>query len=418
MACLPEHGRILCTKCFDTKPEFDKTKRVEGFWRITSNPLAWGNPNAETVVLGFSKGPTQAGALATTPHNDIAYKGGRANVAKILAHIGMLSIPVGHDPSTCISEKIANSTGSFHFGSLIRCTVERFDEGSSEWKGSGGGMLDKFVATAFGQSVARNCIQQHLANFSDNTKLIVMFGLGSKLNYVKASFNLFMDVLGGAWSWINDVAYTNGKIIVVHVEHFASQGALISQWMGTGGHERGKYGQLAKDAVASAFTIRETQHTKTLTIDKTILTAKVTTNRSITPPQLEERDFKVQGISIGVRSDIGIILKTIEESGYRLVNENKKLAEFCSESGKSMYVLKTGATLNNIKVMVHPGLNSEALRRLSGVDSVSPEHRFHSNMPQFPKRLHTGKTEITFGWQLTIGTLGALESFLNSFDEM
>ena len=91
MSCLPEHGRIRCTACFESSNvEFDRTKQTEGNWRITANPLAWGNSEAEIVVLGFSKGPTQAGALEHTPHDEIAYKGSRLNFGKILAHVGLI----------------------------------------------------------------------------------------------------------------------------------------------------------------------------------------------------------------------------------------------------------------------------------------------------------------------------------------
>jgi hypothetical protein len=68
---------------------FDNTKRTssEGTWRITSNPLAWGNAEPDIVVLGFSKGPTQVGALASAPHNAIAYKGSRTTIS------GFMSLP-------------------------------------------------------------------------------------------------------------------------------------------------------------------------------------------------------------------------------------------------------------------------------------------------------------------------------------
>ena len=90
MSNLPEHGRIECTDCFSQKAvTFDHSKESDAGWRITANPLAWGNRTAEVVVLGFSKGPTQAGALASTPHNESAYMGSRLNVGKILAHVGL-----------------------------------------------------------------------------------------------------------------------------------------------------------------------------------------------------------------------------------------------------------------------------------------------------------------------------------------
>ena len=91
MSCLPRHGRVSCSRCHtESAPAFDVATRTEGEWRITANPLAWGSTTPEVVVLGFSKGPTQAGALASTPHDDIAYKGSRLNVGKILAHVGLI----------------------------------------------------------------------------------------------------------------------------------------------------------------------------------------------------------------------------------------------------------------------------------------------------------------------------------------
>ena len=82
---LPDHGRVACTACFGGEAVvFDASRTGSTNWRITANPCAWGNPNAEVVVLGFSKGPTQAGALARTPHDEIAYKGARHNVGRIL----------------------------------------------------------------------------------------------------------------------------------------------------------------------------------------------------------------------------------------------------------------------------------------------------------------------------------------------
>lgn len=413
---LPSHGRVDCNKCYPTGPiEFDKTCYGEAGWRITANPLAWGNQNAEVVVLGFSKGPTQAGALANTHHDEIAYKGGRGNVGKILAHVGVLSIADGDDPGQVVSRAIANQSGRFHFGSMIRCTVERFEEKTSVWKGSGGGMLDRFLATPFGKKVAHNCTGTFLTNLPPQTKLIVMFGLGTGLNYVKSSFELYRATRGGVWSWLNDVAYTDGKVTVVHVEHFASQGALIPQWMGVDGHARGNYGRQAQDAVASVFktTGRETP---TPTQQAEIRTPVVTERRTV--KSTKENKMPNKSNQAEVDAEVAAILDLVMKSGYSVVNESKKLAAFCSPSGKLIYVVKGGATQNNIKVMVHPSLNAESLRHLTAVDSVENEYRFHSNMTRFPKRINNGKTETPYGWQVSIGTLGGLESFLEAFNAL
>ena len=255
MNCLPEHGRVDCQRCFSgCDTQFDVTKEQSDSWRITSNPLSWGSEEPEVVVLGFSKGPTQAGALANTPHDEIAYKGSRLNVGRILAHVGLIPQVGDNQLKQIVDQMIADDGGRFHFGSLIRCTVERFDHKAQDWKGSGGGMLDKFVGTDFGQRIAKNCTTEFLAHLPDRTKLVVMFGLGTKQNYVREAFKLLERVRLGPWYWINEVAYSDSTITVVHVEHFASQGALIPNWLGKNAHDRSKFGMMARSAVKDALS--------------------------------------------------------------------------------------------------------------------------------------------------------------------
>ncbi len=93
-------------------------------------------------------------------------------------------------------------------------------------------MLDKFVATDFGREVANQCALRFLSGLPETTRLIVMFGLGAKGGYVQAARRLIETARRGSWRWVNKVAYTDGRVTVVHVEHFASQGALIPNWLG------------------------------------------------------------------------------------------------------------------------------------------------------------------------------------------
>lgn len=254
MSCLPAHGRVSCTICHATEsPDFDRTRTRDGDWRITFNPLSWGSVEPEVVVLGFSKGPTQAGALAHAPHDSIAYKGSRGNVGKILAHVGLIPPGPNDELSRRVDRLIAERSGRFHFASLVRCTVERLDPKAAKWKGSGGGMLDKFVATEFGSKVAGNCAKRFLGDLPASTKLVVMFGLGTRMNYVREARKLFSQARPGSWRTVNDVAYSDGSVTVVHVEHFASQGALIPNWLGVNEHERSKLGKMAQEGVRSAI---------------------------------------------------------------------------------------------------------------------------------------------------------------------
>lgn len=255
MTCLPLHGRVSCRICHsDAVVAFDETRTTEGDWRITFNPLSWGTSEPEIVVLGFSKGPTQAGALANSPHDEIAYKGSRLNIGKILAHLGLISSHAPDKLRRHVDTLIADRNGRFHFGSLVRCTVERLDRKAQLWKGTGGGMLDRFVGSSFGARVTSNCASQFLKDLPQRTKLVVMFGLGTRLNYVRESLALFRRVRPGRWTELNDVAYTDGRITVVHVEHFAAQGALIPNWLGERAHARSELGRQAREAVRAALS--------------------------------------------------------------------------------------------------------------------------------------------------------------------
>jgi hypothetical protein len=254
MASLPELGRTECAVCHRGQPyAFDITRTEDAGWRITNNPMAAGNPRPEVVVLGFSKGPTQAGALASKPVEQIAFRGGRTNLAKILHHIGLLTAP----SSLLVDQAIADRSGRFHFASLIRCTVERFDgketEPGKQWKGTGGGMLDKFIAREFGRVVLQNCATRFLSNLPVQTRLIVMLGLGSQGNHVGSCRQALAKARPGPWRTINEVTYTDGKVVVVHTEHFASQGALLPNWLSGELHERGRLGLLARQGVRMAL---------------------------------------------------------------------------------------------------------------------------------------------------------------------
>jgi hypothetical protein len=257
MSCLPAHGRVNCRRCFDQAHAvgFDATRREapDGRWRITWNPLSWGNDDAEIVVLGFSKGPTQAGALASSPHEETACKGSRTAVGKILAHVRAIPVAADGDYWGVVDRLIAERQGRFHFGSLVRCTVERFDEKRRAWLGSGGGILDRFVAAELGKEVAINCATRFLRDLSAKTKLVTMFGLGRKLNYVRETRKLMETVRPGPWRAINEVAYADTRTTFVHVEHFASQGALIPNWLGRNDSERRTLGEKAREAVETAL---------------------------------------------------------------------------------------------------------------------------------------------------------------------
>lgn len=113
---------------------------------------------------------------------------------------------------------------------------------------------------------------------------------------------------------------------------------------------------------------------------------------------------------------VDTILGEVERAGYRMTRTTAKLSEFQSPSGQTIYVVKTTSKLNNINLMVHPSHQPDVLRSIDGVGSVSHEHRFHSNMTGFPRRINKGETETAFGWQVRIEMLADLPRFLTAFN--
>jgi hypothetical protein len=191
-------------------------------------------------------------ALATQPHDAIPYAGQRHSIQKILSRVGVMKRDAD------VNRLIADRSGRFAWGSLIRCTVERRE--GDEWKGSGGGMLDRFVATPFGRGVASNCASRFLAELPPETKLAVLFGLGKKQNFVREARKLIQQARPkGRWRDVNEIAYTDESVTFVHVEHFAAQGRLIQDWRGDPDPKKGgaispraRFGQLAYEAMETA----------------------------------------------------------------------------------------------------------------------------------------------------------------------
>ena len=213
-ASLPSSGRIACSLCHAHKPIiFDETRTEseKKDWRITANPLAWGNPRPEVLVLGFSKGPSQADELKRLPHHAIPYRKGRMQVGKILAHIGLLPSAKPEELKRMVEQAVANESGRFGWGSLVRCTVERDDAKKRERVGSGG-MIDQFMATPFGEQVSTAGAPHFLSELPTETKLIIMFGLGAGGSYVHTARKAIEKSRPGSWLTINEIAYTDDKL--------------------------------------------------------------------------------------------------------------------------------------------------------------------------------------------------------------
>lgn len=99
------------------------------------------------------------------------------------------------------------------------------------------------------------CMRRYLSDLPARTKLVVALGMGSRGNYIAACRRAFESARPGRWHTINDVAYHDDHLTVVHTEHFASQGALVPNWLSGDAHPRGHLGLMAREAVSAAIAV-------------------------------------------------------------------------------------------------------------------------------------------------------------------
>src|SRR3989338_11526491 len=125
---LPKHGKINCRVCFSSVSE-SIIQQPHPDWRMINDPGAWGGSTPEYLVLGFSKGATQAGIYGQGRFEDIAFAGMRLRLTQALRAIGILNQEETSD------QKIGDPDSKIAFGSLIRCSVSRRDEKASRKKG-------------------------------------------------------------------------------------------------------------------------------------------------------------------------------------------------------------------------------------------------------------------------------------------
>ena len=219
---LPAHGRISCGRCF---PGGDpvwgvSSVEVEG-WRLENNPMAWGSRNPRVLVLGFSKGPRQSSDLLERRHEDVAFARGRKPLGKILARLGLIQ------DAAAVDRLIADPEGDFAFGSLIRCSVSKFDPYTDTWLKTGKDIMASCLRHPAANDVARRCADTFLADLPSRVRVVIM--MGNDLRYVEGCRSTLSAVRPGISS-INEVAYGDGKVVFVHTVHFAAQGSVLPNW--------------------------------------------------------------------------------------------------------------------------------------------------------------------------------------------
>lgn len=242
---LPTHGPIDCNRCYSGETvSWNHTSRRLGKgqpapWRIECNPCAWGATNPRYLVLGFSKGPNQA--ISGNNFDEIAFKGMRKNLSDILQSLGLLA------PQESIGAHINQRDPDWAFGSLIRCSMARWDEKKGDYLKSGGGIVCKAAQDPDSYQIAANCVERFLGELPQRLQVVVL--LGNDDPYVENCKRLVCRHHSDLKP-VNDMAYFAGNVLWVHTVHAKAQGRHVPDWLrGAPGTKQGEKGNKARNAL-------------------------------------------------------------------------------------------------------------------------------------------------------------------------
>jgi hypothetical protein len=207
------------------------------------DPGAWGSARPKYLVLGFSKGATQADIYANGDFDDVAFGGGRTrrNLTNILRRVGLLT------PNETVDEKIQADEKEFHFASLVRCSLSRYDSENSAYRTSGPLIIKAFSEVG---SVIDNCADTFLTDLPDTVRVILVLGVNN--TYIRKFRNKMRGLHPVGFREINEVAYENKCILWVHLTHPSKANGTLNAWLNgganeTSGHKRELASELLRD---------------------------------------------------------------------------------------------------------------------------------------------------------------------------
>lgn len=203
--------------------------------------MAWGSANPTTLFLGFSKGTNQSHELLTAAHDGVAFSRFRGNVTKALQVLGLLPL------AAAIDDQINAKSEDWAFGSVVRCSVSKFNAGKNAFVKSGD-VIASSASRRGEQDWIGRCMRQHLAVLPARLKTVVL--LSNDDRYVDACFARIREI-HPAVRRINQVAYGDGRVTWVHIVHVGGPGANHTRdWLAGAPNRQGEKMRMARAALA------------------------------------------------------------------------------------------------------------------------------------------------------------------------
>ncbi len=202
------HGPMMCRRCWASDGD---TQQI-GKFKLVHDPGHWGASEPATLVLGISKGNTQSRAYAVGPFEQVAFKGIRHRILEIFQSVGLLPNEVASQFET----RFTSVESDFAFASVVRCSLTGMDRKKGIHTADSPNVLPAFRANSEGYLFVANCVDQHLANLSPRTKLVLL--LGNTGAYISALRDVIATKRGRIIP-INEVGYWAANVKFVHLAH-------------------------------------------------------------------------------------------------------------------------------------------------------------------------------------------------------
>lgn len=221
---LPEHGRIDCRRCFSN--QLDKTQRPHPDWLMVNDPGAWGGKSPKYLVLGFSKGATQANLFKSGRFEDVAFAGMRTRLTRALQALDII------DDAQCVDTYIDAPNPHLAFGSLVRCSITRLNAKASKKKGqdvfSSSGSL---VVKSFDEipEILTACSRQYLLALPRSVMAVVLLGNGDA--YVERCQQLIQRLFPHDFKRVNEMAVRADDRLWVHAAHPSPANGHFNKWL-------------------------------------------------------------------------------------------------------------------------------------------------------------------------------------------
>jgi hypothetical protein len=232
----PTHGKVGCQICFPS----GQSVVTAGAWTARNDPGHWGSSNPRILVLGFSKGKTQADAYAQRAFDEVAFDRMRDRLAQILYRLDLLKS--GEE----INSKFRPDEKEFAFASLVRCSVVR--QGTTS-----GALVVKAFEEPQGLRFVRTCSTRFLSILPERLGLVLMLGTNDR--YIEHARELIRS-LHGEITQFNPVAYGDSRVIWVHAAHPSGANGHFMEWLsGDAAASRPAWKrELAKQAISFFLT--------------------------------------------------------------------------------------------------------------------------------------------------------------------